>query len=41
VWQRRQSNENGSKLLIGIRFAPLGARDRELLIDCCTGESIE
>ncbi len=41
VWQRRQSNENGSKLLIGIRFAPLGPRDLELLIDCCTDESIE
>jgi hypothetical protein len=41
VWQRSQSNENGSKLLIGIRFAPLGARERELLIDYCTGKSIE
>ena len=38
VWQRMQETEKGTNLLIGIRFAPLNATDRGLLVDYCTGK---
>ena len=37
VWQREQANDNGTSMLIGIRFDALNLTDRELLIEYCSG----
>jgi hypothetical protein len=37
VWQRVQKSERGATMMIGIRFDPLNATDRELLIEYCSG----
>jgi hypothetical protein len=37
VWQRVQESDRGATMLMGIRFDPLNATDRELLIEYCSG----
>ncbi len=37
VWHRKQDTESGPTALIGIRFDPLRASDRELLTEYCAG----
>jgi CRP-like cAMP-binding protein len=37
VWQREQTTEKGTFLLIGICFDPLNVTDRDLLIEYCSG----
>jgi hypothetical protein len=37
VWQRDQKTDKGVSMLIGIRFDPLNATDRELLVEYCSG----
>jgi hypothetical protein len=38
AWRRVQESEKGTNMLIGIRFDPLNATDRELLIEYCSGK---
>jgi hypothetical protein len=37
VWLREQKTEKGLSLFLGIRFDPLSATDRELLLEYCSG----
>ena len=37
VWLREQKTEKGLSLFLGIRFDPLNATDRELLLEYCSG----
>jgi hypothetical protein len=37
VWKREQETEKGRSLFLGIRFDPLNATDRELLLEYCSG----